>query len=262
MTPTRSRRYSFAAATRCRCCFRHGPASTEARRPLGKPFRGPPGTTIAATHATKAPFSAWPLAADKSCDSAGRQRAARVTQGELSACFNPDTLQFEAACGQADFSRSIRHDMGSSGQRSPAGPPDRKATRRGTAAWAADLPRLLSPRPTHDGLFLLHRRRAPISTCPWVKDGGLVREIAPAASHPLAHLLKGGPPQWPQVLHRQGHARHRQPLRRRHDHAPPSTTRGDRCMFFGGHGFFSNGDAAICTMQGDVWRVSGLDARV
>lgn len=30
-------------------------------------------------------------------------------------------------------------------------------------------------------------------------------------------------------------------------------------MLLGGHDFFSNGDAAVCTMTGDVWRVSGLD---
>lgn len=30
-------------------------------------------------------------------------------------------------------------------------------------------------------------------------------------------------------------------------------------MLIGGHDFFSNGDAAVCTMFGDVWRVSGLD---
>jgi len=30
-------------------------------------------------------------------------------------------------------------------------------------------------------------------------------------------------------------------------------------MLIGGHDFFSNGDAAVCTMMGDVWRVSGLD---
>jgi hypothetical protein len=30
-------------------------------------------------------------------------------------------------------------------------------------------------------------------------------------------------------------------------------------MFLSGQDFFSNGDAAVCTMMGDVWRVSGLD---
>lgn len=30
-------------------------------------------------------------------------------------------------------------------------------------------------------------------------------------------------------------------------------------MFVGGHDFFSNGDIALCTAHGDVWRVSGVD---
>ena len=30
----------------------------------------------------------------------------------------------------------------------------------------------------------------------------------------------------------------------------------------GGHDFFSNGDAAICTIDGDVWRVSGIDDKL
>ena len=33
-------------------------------------------------------------------------------------------------------------------------------------------------------------------------------------------------------------------------------------MLIGGHDFFANGDAAVCTMFGDVWRVSGLDAKL
>jgi len=30
-------------------------------------------------------------------------------------------------------------------------------------------------------------------------------------------------------------------------------------MFLGGHDFFADGDLAVCTIMGDVWRVSGLD---
>jgi hypothetical protein len=33
-------------------------------------------------------------------------------------------------------------------------------------------------------------------------------------------------------------------------------------MFLSGHDFFSNGDAAVCTLHGDVWRVSGIDDRL
>src|SRR3954453_24210861 len=30
-------------------------------------------------------------------------------------------------------------------------------------------------------------------------------------------------------------------------------------MFTSGHDFFENGDAAVCTVHGDVWTVSGID---
>lgn len=33
-------------------------------------------------------------------------------------------------------------------------------------------------------------------------------------------------------------------------------------MFLSGHDFFANGDAAVCTAHGDVWRVSGIDDRL
>ena len=40
---------------------------------------------------------------------------------------------------------------------------------------------------------------------------------------------------------------------------PPFDNPYKALFFFGGHDFFSNGDAAICTIHGDVWRVSGID---
>ena len=33
-------------------------------------------------------------------------------------------------------------------------------------------------------------------------------------------------------------------------------------MFTSGHDFFENGNAAVCTVHGDVWVVSGIDARL
>jgi mono/diheme cytochrome c family protein len=33
-------------------------------------------------------------------------------------------------------------------------------------------------------------------------------------------------------------------------------------LFVGGHDFFSNGDIALCTVHGDVWRVSGIDRKL
>ena len=90
-------------------------------------------------------------------------------------------------------------------------------------------------------------------------EGGKVRRESGGT---LREFTKGGPAQWPQILETQG--------------SPGKAVPGWpyvvdtltlpfdnpwRALFFiGGHDFFSNGDIAVCTMTGDVWRVSGVDA--
>ena len=41
---------------------------------------------------------------------------------------------------------------------------------------------------------------------------------------------------------------------------PPFDNPWKAPLFFGDHDFFPDGTAMICTMQGDVWRVEGIDA--
>ncbi|MEO6811434.1 MAG: DUF6797 domain-containing protein, partial [Isosphaeraceae bacterium] len=95
---------------------------------------------------------------------------------------------------------------------------------------------------------------------PWVDERGqFTRVVAPASNHPLAHLTKGGGPQWPQVFETegtlgQGGAYVVDTIR------PPFQNPWNALMFFGDHDFLPDGSALICTMQGDVWRVDGLDA--
>lgn len=43
---------------------------------------------------------------------------------------------------------------------------------------------------------------------------------------------------------------------------PPFKNPDDILFRFGGHDFFSNGDIAACTIDGDVWRVSGIDNKL
>ena len=197
----------------------------------------------------------WPLAVN------GRtiSRAVNVRlgdDGQLAACFNPDTLQIEAVW-TGGFLTFDKTRYGFLAPAQPAGQVD------AAPAAAAHPP---GPRTYHG--FHRHGRRVIFSysiggvrylDALWVKDGALVREIAPADTHPLAHLVKGGPPQWPQVLTTTGTAGAGRPYAV-DTIAPPFDNPWGALMFFGGHDFFRNGDAAICTMQGDVWRVSGLDA--
>ncbi len=72
----------------------------------------------------------------------------------------------------------------------------------------------------------------------------------------------GGPTQWPQVLQTKGE------LGLPVQGWPfvvdtlslPFDNPWKTLFFVGGHDFYANGDLALCTMTGDVWRVSGLDA--
>jgi azurin len=93
---------------------------------------------------------------------------------------------------------------------------------------------------------------------PWVQDGRFVREVAPAAKHSLADLTRGGRAQWPEVLTTAGSVGTQRPyaidtIR------PPFKNPWNALFFFGGHDFFADGSAALCTMQGDVWHITGLD---
>jgi len=176
--------------------------------------------------------------------------------GELSACFNPDTLTIDAIW-TGGFLTFASSRYGFLSPATPAGPLVEPLP-------AADKPK--APFAYHG--FYRHGKRVIFSyrigetemlDAPWVEDGKLVRDIAPAASHPLAGLVKGGPPQWPQVLTTIGTTGTGGPYAC-DTITVPFDNPWKALMFFGGVGFFSDGDAAICTMQGDVWRVGGLDA--
>ncbi|MFM8891866.1 MAG: DUF6797 domain-containing protein, partial [Planctomycetia bacterium] len=177
-------------------------------------------------------------------------------RGELSACFNPDTLAIEAAWsgGFLTFA-SQRH--GFLAAATPAGP-------------LLDTP--LPPGPPAGPIdyhgFYRHGPRVVFSYAVggveyldaiWAEAGRIVRDVQAAAGHPLAHLTRGGPPQWPQVLTTTGTLGGGTPYAVDTVTAPFDNP-WKSLLFFGGHDFFSDGSAAICTMQGEVWRVEGLDA--
>ena len=94
---------------------------------------------------------------------------------------------------------------------------------------------------------------------PWVEQGKFVRTVAPVDKHPLAKSLGKGPLQWPQVLET------RCRLGRESPYAVdnigiPFENPWRALMFISGHDFLDDGTAFVCTMQGDVWKVTGLDA--
>ncbi len=112
--------------------------------------------------------------------------------GELSACFNPETLCFEAVWkgGFVKFS-NVRHGL-----------------MDGLILDGTPLPRPEGKPPAQPFLyhgFYRHGKRVVFSyrigdleylDAPWVQGGEFLRQLAPASQHPLAALVEGGTPQW------------------------------------------------------------------
>jgi putative heme-binding domain-containing protein len=178
-------------------------------------------------------------------------------RGELAACFNPETLCYEALWkgGFVRFS------------------PTRHGFLDGLAIEGTPLPRPEGAKPDRPFVyhgFYRHGKRVIFSysvdgvamlDAPWVEDGRLTRVVSPADGHPLAHLTRGGQPQWPEVLTTRGTVGKGGPYVV-DTVEPPFRNPWNALMFFGDHDLLPDGSALLCTMQGDVWRVEGLDDRL
>ncbi|OJW23893.1 MAG: heme-binding domain-containing protein [Planctomycetales bacterium 71-10] len=176
-------------------------------------------------------------------------------KGELSACFDPQTLTYPALWtgGFVKFS-SVRHGFMEglilNGQLRPK--PEGAAPTKPF---------------TYHG-FHRHGKRVIFSyaidgeewlDAPWVDEAGtFVREAGPAATHRLRDLVRGGPSQWPQTLVTHGKRSETRPFAI-DVIEPPTDNPWKSLMFFGGLDFLADGTAIVATMEGDVWRVSGLD---
>jgi putative heme-binding domain-containing protein len=175
-------------------------------------------------------------------------------RGELVTCFNPDTSRYEAVWqgGFVKFS-PVRHGFvdpltigGETMRFTAAEPPAGTCRYRG---YYRHGPRIL---------FALEIDGKPYLDAPAIEDGRFVRTLAPRDEHPLRHLTCGGPAQWPQVLETRGRLGGNGAYTI-DSITPPTDNPWNALMFFGGHDFLADGSAMLCTMQGDVWHVTGLD---
>src|SRR5262249_4505380 len=96
---------------------------------------------------------------------------------------------------------------------------------------------------------------------PWVENGQFTREVRPADKHSQKSLTRGGPAQWPNQLETRGTLGKGRPYAV-DSIVPPFKNPWNALLFFGGHDFLPDGAALLCTMQGDVWRVEGLDDKL
>ncbi|MCP4847765.1 MAG: hypothetical protein GY899_07460, partial [Verrucomicrobiaceae bacterium] len=78
----------------------------------------------------------------------------------------------------------------------------------------------------------------------------------------LRAMTKGGKARYPQPLVTKGELGSGKGAYVVDTITPPFENPGKVLFRFGGHDFFSGGDAAVCTMDGDVWVVSGIDGKL
>jgi len=178
-------------------------------------------------------------------------------KGEMAACFNPETLTYDALW-TGGFVRFA---------------PTRHGFLDGLTLDGTPLPRPPGQKPdgtfTYRG-FYRHGKRVVFAyaiggvemlDAPWSEDGQFTRVVAPAKDHPLAWMTGGGPSQWPQVIETKGTIGAAGPYAI-DTIEPPFQNPWKALLFFGDHDFLPDGSAMLCTMQGDVWHVTGLDDKL
>jgi putative heme-binding domain-containing protein len=176
--------------------------------------------------------------------------------GELSVCFNPQTLCYEAVWsgGFVRFS-ATRHGF-----------------MDGLILDGTPMPRPEGRKPDKPFVyhgFYRHGKRVVFAyrigeqeflDAPWVKNGRLTRVVAPAAEHPQIAFTRGGAAQWPQVIPTGGKLGPSGNWPYVVDTIElPVRNPWNALLFFGDHDFLPDGTAMLCTIQGDVWRVDGID---
>ncbi|MFO0961114.1 MAG: plastocyanin/azurin family copper-binding protein [Isosphaeraceae bacterium] len=179
-------------------------------------------------------------------------------RGQASTCFNPETLEYEAlwSGGFLKFD-AMRH--GFLGGLKPAGP-----------MLPAPARRSRSEPFTYHGFYRSGNRvifayrlgDREMLDSPWIGDDGeFVRVVGPRETHPLADRISGGPSNWPQVIETRGELGTTRPYAVDTIGLPTSNP-WKALLFFGDHDFRADGTAFLSTMEGDVWRVEGLDDRL
>ncbi len=171
-------------------------------------------------------------------------------QGELAACFDPLTLNFPIVWkgGFVGFD------------------PHRHGFMNGTIMKGEVVEKSPQPAPSQPFVYhgyYRHGKRVIFAyqldgkecfDSAWVENGKFVRERSEKSE-----LTKGGPTQWPQRIETKGELGSAKPYTV--DTLPLPVENPWKTLFFvSGHDFFANGDAALCTMTGEVWLCRGIDA--
>lgn len=184
----------------------------------------------------------------------------RLSEGDdgLSVCFDPDTLSYPRVwSGRFLKFSTVRHGfMHGLGQDGPTVPiPEIEVP------FDIDQPKkfLGFYRYGRRVIFAYRVGDTEYLDAPSVVGGKFHRVVAPRSEHPDRGLLRGGAPQWPQEIVTRGELGRDAPYAT--DKIPlPTDNPWKALIYCGDHDFLSDGSAIVCTMQGDVWRGTGLDA--
>ncbi|MDA1164501.1 MAG: TIM barrel protein [Planctomycetota bacterium] len=181
--------------------------------------------------------------------------------GELACCFNPDTLTYDAVWkgGFVKFS-SVRHGfLHGLMMDGTAIPFPEKGTGPDGEKIAEPFEYLGFSRIGRDVFFSYRIGKTEYLDSPGVKDGEFVRQVVRFSSSALSALIKSqqNVRQWPQSFETE--IRHGSASPYAVDTIELPIDNPWRIPLFGGDlGFLPDGSALVCTMHGDVWRVSGL----
>lgn len=175
--------------------------------------------------------------------------------GEMAACFNPDTLSYDAVWsgGFVKFS-SVRHGF-LSGLTMEGTPVDIQKPTEPSEPFKYHGFYRHGPRV----IFAYRLGETEYLDSPWVEDGKFVHIAAPKEEHPLKDLIDGGPAQWPEKLEAPVRLGAGGPYAVDTFELPVDNP-WNALIFCGGHDLLSDGNALVCTMQGDVWHVADLPA--
>ncbi len=170
------------------------------------------------------------------------------------ACFDPDKLQYVYAWSDkflkfSDVRHGFMHGLTPAGPRREVGP----------QASAQEPSHYVGFYRSGDRVAFAYRRGDQVLLdVPTVKDGKLVSNVAPLNAHPDKQLASGGPAQWPDEIVTSITLGSTSPYAIDSVELPFKNP-WNSLMFIGDHDFLPDGTALLCTMQGDVWRVKGLE---
>ncbi len=176
---------------------------------------------------------------------------------ELSCCFNPETLAYEAVWkdGFVEFS-SVRHGfMHGLKMEGQAVSFDAKNSLINSDSQSFHYHGFY--RVGRQVVFSYRIGDKEFLDSPSVKDGKFVREVAPFDEHSLSKQLGSGTRQWPEMLKADISLGENRPYVVDTIKLPKNNP-WNVPLFGGGLGFLGDGSALVCTMHGDVWRVSDI----